>query len=64
MNNEDKILIEIASYCDSELLNTVNSALIQADFPNRIYFAICYQSDNLEDYDKLKKIENCKVTYI
>ena len=64
MNNEDKILIEIASYCDSELLNTVNSALIQADFPNRIYFAICYQSDNLEDYDKLKKIENCKVTYM
>lgn len=62
--NDDTILIEIASYCDPELLNTVYSALIQADNPDRIHFAICYQSDNLEDYNELKKIKNCKVWYL
>ena len=63
-NNNEKILIEIAAYCEKELLNTVRSALIQADNPNRIYFAICYQSDNLEDYEELKKIPNCKIKYL
>lgn len=63
-NDEDTILIEIASYCDPELLNTVHSALIQADNPERLHFAICYQSDNLDDYNELKKIKNCKVWYL
>ena len=62
--NNDKILILIPSYCDDELLNTVRSALIQADNPNRIYFSICYQSDNLKDYEELKKIKNCKIKYL
>ena len=35
-----KILVEIASYKDPELLNTINSALVQADNPNRVYFSI------------------------
>ena len=62
--NNDKILILIASYCDDELLNTVHSALIQADNPSRIHFSICYQSDNLKDYEELKKINNCKIKYM
>ena len=62
--NEDKIIIEIASYCDPELLNTVNSAIIQADFPDRVYFSICYQDDETEDLEKLKKIKNCKVKWL
>lgn len=62
--NNDKILILIAAYCDDELLNTVRSALIQADNPNRIYFSICYQSDNLKDYEELKKIKNCRIKYL
>ena len=63
-DNNDTILIEIAAYCDPELLNTVNSAIIQADNPDRIHFSICYQSDNLDDYNELKKIKNCKVKYL
>ena len=63
-NNNDKILILIAAYCDDELLNTVKSALTQADNPDRIYFSICYQSDNLEDYEELKKIKNCRIKYL
>ena len=38
--------------------------MIQADNPDRIYFAICYQSDNLEDYEELKKIKNCRIKYL
>ena len=38
--------------------------MIQADNPDRIYFAICYQSDNLEDYEELKKIKNCRIKYM
>lgn len=63
-NNEAKILVEIAAYKDSELLNTINSALIQADNPDRIYFSICYQSDDLDTLEKLKKIKNCKIKYL
>lgn len=64
MNKEDTILIEIAAYCDPELLNTINSALIQADNPDRVHFSVCYQSDNLEDLEKLKKIKNCKYVHL
>ena len=62
MNNQNsKILIEIASYKDPELLNTVTSALLQADNPDRVYFSICYQSDDMVMLDKIKKIKNCKI---
>ena len=60
----DKILIEIAAYRDPELLNTVNSAIIQADNPDRVYFAICLQSDDLDVLEKLKKIKNCRIKYL
>ena len=62
--NDETILIEIASYCDSDLLNTVRSALKQADFPHRIHFAICYQSNDLEIYHELEKLRNCKLYYM
>lgn len=62
--NNAKILILIASYCDDQLLNTVRSALIQADNKDRLYFSICYQSDNLDDYEELKKINNCRIKYL
>lgn len=61
---EETILVEIAAYCDPELLNTVNSALIQADNPNRIHFAICFQSDDLDELEKLKQIKNCKIVHL
>lgn len=63
-NNEEKIIVEIAAYRDPELLNTVKSALIQADNPDRISFAICYQSDDLTNYNELTKIKNCKIKYL
>ena len=63
-NDNDKILVEIAAYKDPETVKTVRSAIIQADHPERVYFAICYQSDNLTDYNILKSIKNCKIKYV
>ena len=60
----DKILVEIATYHDPDLLNTVSSAIRQADHPERVFFSICYQGDNIEDYNKLKKIPNCKIKHL
>lgn len=62
--DKETILVAIASYCDKELLNTVNSALIQAEYPERVHFAICYQSDDLTDYYELQKIDNCKIIHL
>lgn len=62
--NRDKILVEIATYCDPELLNTVNSAIKQADYPERVFFSICYQGDDIRDLRELEKIPNCKIKYL
>lgn len=62
--NNSTICIEIASYCDPELLNTMYSAVIQARYPDRIHFAICYQEDDMSDYNKLKSFKHCKVTHL
>ena len=37
-HKDETILIEIAAYIDPEVVNTVKSALIQADYPDRIHF--------------------------
>ncbi len=63
-HNDEKILIEIAAFKEVELINTVNSALIQADYPERVSFAICYQNDDLSDYNILKNIKNCKIKLV
>ncbi len=63
-SKNDKIIVEIAAYCDPELLNTVRSAMIQADNPDRVFFAICYQDDDLDIYNELLKMKNCKLTYL
>lgn len=62
--DKEKIFLDIASYCDPELLTTIKSALVQADYKDRINLGICYQSDNLDDLRELKKIKNCEVIHI
>lgn len=60
----DKILVEIAAYLDPDLLNTVTSAIKQSDYPDRVFFSICYQGDDLKDYEVLRKIPNCKIKHL
>lgn len=60
----ETILLEIPGYCDPQLMNTVNSALLQADHPERVHLAICHQDDNMTDYFTLKKYKNCKVKHL
>lgn len=63
--NADKtILIEIPAYKDPDLLNTVSSALIQAEFPERIHFGVCYQDDDLVVLKKLRVIPNTQVIHV
>lgn len=64
VNGKDKILIEIAAYRDPDLVNTISSALIQANNPDRISFSICYQGDDLRDYNLLKKFNHCKIKHL
>ena len=59
---DDKtILIEIPAYMDEQLVPTVESALAQADNPKRVHFAICYQSDDMTDYEILMKKDNMSI---
>lgn len=60
----DKILVEVAAYRDPDLLNTINSALKQADYPARVNFSICFQGDNLQDFHALQRISNCKIKHL
>ena len=60
----DKIIVEIASYRDPELLNTINSAIIQADNPKRITFAVCLQSNDTDVLKVLKQMNNVRVKYM
>ena len=57
------IALEISSYCDPELLKTVESAVSNADFPDRVHIFICYQDD---DMDVLKKLcsYGCNVIHV
>lgn len=44
-NDETLIFVQIASYCDRDLPNTVRSALENAAHPERLRFGICQQFD-------------------
>ena len=41
----DRIFVQIASYRDADLANTINSALTNAEYPQRLRFGICWQYD-------------------
>lgn len=43
---DDTIFIAIASYCEPELVDTINSCLQNARAPQNLRFGICHQFDN------------------
>ena len=44
--SQDRIFIQIASYRDTDLPNTIRSALENADRPDQLRFGICWQFDD------------------
>ena len=59
-----KICIQIPSFCDDELLRTIESYLKNAANPDRLTFAVCFQDDDLDVLAKLHEIPNCQVKHI
>lgn len=58
-----EICIQIPSFCDSELLKTIDAYRQNAANPQRLHFAICFQDDDTETLQKLLEIPNCKVKH-
>ena len=64
MHKDETIIVEIAAFCDPDLMTTIKSALKQADNPDRVHFAICYQSDDEKELKELQKIKNCRIKHL
>ncbi len=60
----ERILILIASYRDADLMSTIESAISQAKYPDRLVFAVCYQEKKGEEYEKLLQIPSCRVIQV
>jgi Uncharacterised nucleotidyltransferase/Glycosyltransferase (GlcNAc) len=63
----DNIFIQIAAYRDLELIPTVQDAISQATYPERIGFGICWQYESQAELDylePLKTINNCRIKSI
>lgn len=50
---QDTIFIQIASYRDPELLKTLNDCILNAEFPDRLRFGICWQHAAEDKWDTL-----------
>jgi hypothetical protein len=53
------IFVQIASYRDPELLATLKNALLQAKYPDRLFFGICNQVAVSED--SIPSLKNCRI---
>lgn len=60
-----KIFIQIASYRDPDLNNTIYDLINNAAYPSRLFFGICDQYDNINKIDdKLKQYINISILSI
>lgn len=59
LHKKDTIFIAIASYCEPELCDTIQSCLDKAHLPENLTFGICHQFDNRD----LLTSENCLDRY-
>ena len=48
-HKNDTIFIAMASYCEPELIDTIESCLEKARYPENLRFGICHQFDNSND---------------
>lgn len=64
VDRSSTILIEMPAYRDEQVVQTVVSAIKQADNPNRVHIAICYQDDDMTNYHILESIDNVKLVHV
>ena len=50
---EETIFIQIASYRDPELLNTLKDCIENAEHPDRLRFGICWQHSPEDEWDTM-----------
>lgn len=55
---EETIFIQIASYRDPELIKTLDDCILNAEFPDKLRFGICWQHADEDEWDKLDKYKN------
>ena len=60
----ETIYIGIPAYCDKLLVSTMKNMLITAEHPERLHFGICYQDDDMDTLEELKKFDNCSVYHV
>ena len=58
MRKKETILLHLPSYRDPELTPTIESALKNAKFPNRIHFGICRQYHPEDTFDNIDEYRN------
>lgn len=60
MAKNGKIFIQIASYRDPELINTLDDCIDKADKPENLVFGICWQHSDEDEWDNIDKYKNDK----
>ncbi len=60
MAKNGKIFIQIASYRDPELLNTLDDCIDKADKPENLVFGLCWQHSDEDEWDNLDKYKDDK----
>ena len=60
---DSKILVQIPSFCDTELLRTLQSFIASAANPERVHFVICYQDNDLDTLKILNSMKRVKVIH-
>ncbi|MDA8940781.1 UDP-N-acetylglucosamine-transferase [bacterium] len=60
MAKNGKIFIQIASYRDPELINTLDDCIDKADKPENLVFGICWQHSDEDEWDNIDKYKDDK----
>ena len=58
MNRKSTILIHLPAYREPELIPTIEDALKQAKYPERLHFGICRQYEPSDKFDDLTKYKD------
>jgi len=61
MKNNERIFVQIAAYCDPDLIHTVRDLIKQAEKPDLIDICICWQHRKGEELHELPNLDNIEI---